>query len=333
MTFFKRGFQGVKEIVGVSKKTIDDELKELKIEVQSMHKRLKKSSSDFAKLPESGRSATIAHMTALKSGMEVMAESSCYEECFTVFEALDSKASMYGVKLREEVIDPIKRLLEMLTTLEKRMRTLEQRRLDMDAASSKYQSISKKPIEKQHGLQEAETKFADAKDNYDYLRNEIVEDSKAALDEVKRQYPQICVNCMKSYTDYVNELNEIWARVPDIISSVEEYDLKMALPITPQEQSTVLVENVKAKKNSDMSSFVSDGFTSTTSTSKVPPTPTKQVQTHGTVTALYDYDATEPGELTFKEGDVITVFDNSGDWWTGELNGVKGVFPSNYVQK
>jgi len=37
-------------------------------------------------------------------------------------------------------------------------------------------------------------------------------------------------------------------------------------------------------------------------------------------------------ELTFKLGDIIFVHDQSGEWWDGELDGVRGFFPSGYVE-
>ena len=44
---------------------------------------------------------------------------------------------------------------------------------------------------------------------------------------------------------------------------------------------------------------------------------------------LFDYNTDDPNELSFKQGDIITVLqkDPSG-WWQGELNGRIGVFPS-----
>lgn len=54
-----------------------------------------------------------------------------------------------------------------------------------------------------------------------------------------------------------------------------------------------------------------------------------------TCTALYDYTAQAAGDLTFRQGDVIRIIQRTPDqngWWTGELNGVQGVFPGNYVQ-
>lgn len=52
------------------------------------------------------------------------------------------------------------------------------------------------------------------------------------------------------------------------------------------------------------------------------------------VRALYDFAATEPGELSFQAGDVIEVVDSVyRDWWRGELHGNLGIFPVNYVEK
>ncbi|EGG25063.1 myosin IC [Cavenderia fasciculata] len=49
--------------------------------------------------------------------------------------------------------------------------------------------------------------------------------------------------------------------------------------------------------------------------------------------ALYDYDAMQPDELTFKENDTITLIKKvDADWWMGSHGSQKGMFPSNYVE-
>jgi len=50
--------------------------------------------------------------------------------------------------------------------------------------------------------------------------------------------------------------------------------------------------------------------------------------------ALYDYAGEAEGDLAFSTGDIIIVHDTTdpGGWWQGELNGVVGVFPSNFVE-
>lgn len=39
-------------------------------------------------------------------------------------------------------------------------------------------------------------------------------------------------------------------------------------------------------------------------------------------------------DLQFREGDIIVILDQNdpSGWWQGELNGVRGTFPSNFVE-
>ncbi|XP_052014640.1 intersectin-1 isoform X4 [Apodemus sylvaticus] len=48
--------------------------------------------------------------------------------------------------------------------------------------------------------------------------------------------------------------------------------------------------------------------------------------------AMYTYESSEQGDLTFQQGDVIVVTKKDGDWWTGTVGDKSGVFPSNYVR-
>eukprot|EP01102_Stenamoeba_stenopodia_P010012 TRINITY_DN296_c0_g1_i2.p1 TRINITY_DN296_c0_g1~~TRINITY_DN296_c0_g1_i2.p1 ORF type:complete len:496 (-),score=153.67 TRINITY_DN296_c0_g1_i2:190-1677(-) len=54
----------------------------------------------------------------------------------------------------------------------------------------------------------------------------------------------------------------------------------------------------------------------------------------GTARAVYDYEGEAEGDLAFREGDLITILDQSdpSGWWQGDLNGVVGFFPSNFVE-
>lgn len=48
--------------------------------------------------------------------------------------------------------------------------------------------------------------------------------------------------------------------------------------------------------------------------------------------AMYTYESSEQGDLSFQQGDVVVVTRKEGDWWTGVVGGKTGVFPSNYVK-
>ncbi|GAB0095526.1 hypothetical protein DMENIID0001_109200 [Sergentomyia squamirostris] len=48
--------------------------------------------------------------------------------------------------------------------------------------------------------------------------------------------------------------------------------------------------------------------------------------------ALYPYKAQNDDELSFEKDDIISVVGrDEPEWWRGELNGIQGLFPSNYV--
>ncbi|XP_037638975.1 intersectin-1 isoform X1 [Sebastes umbrosus] len=66
------------------------------------------------------------------------------------------------------------------------------------------------------------------------------------------------------------------------------------------------------------------------------PSPTKPSETgEGMCTeyvAMYTYESSEQGDLSFQQGDIVMVTRKEGDWWTGMVGGKTGVFPSNYVK-
>uniref|UniRef100_A0A8C5X7T0 SH3 domain-containing YSC84-like protein 1 n=1 Tax=Malurus cyaneus samueli TaxID=2593467 RepID=A0A8C5X7T0_9PASS len=67
----------------------------------------------------------------------------------------------------------------------------------------------------------------------------------------------------------------------------------------------------------------------------VRPTPPDNSWSHPVeVTALYSFEGQQPGDLTFKAGDKITVTTKTNsqfDWWEGKIGGQTGIFPANYV--
>lgn len=60
--------------------------------------------------------------------------------------------------------------------------------------------------------------------------------------------------------------------------------------------------------------------------------PTSKLIITSTATVKYNYKAQQPDELTLTKGVKLSVLEKSDDgWWKGDLDGVIGWFPSNYV--
>lgn len=67
-----------------------------------------------------------------------------------------------------------------------------------------------------------------------------------------------------------------------------------------------------------------------------PPHPPQTSEPVGSPTrrarALYDYDAAADDEMTIREGDIIDIVEDDGQWATGERDGKLGMFPISYVE-
>lgn len=87
--------------------------------------------------------------------------------------------------------------------------------------------------------------------------------------------------------------------------------------------------NLLSNSNQSLSSS-QNSLAAGTGKKKPPPVPPPKKVPR--CTALYNYDATEADELSFKIGDVIFITrkDDPG-WWTGTCNGKTGLFPSNVI--
>lgn len=96
-------------------------------------------------------------------------------------------------------------------------------------------------------------------------------------------------------------------------------------------------KNSRGQKGLFPSNFVEDYTGATAAPTTVTPVPAPTATAHdnslGTTTALYPYEAQDPSELSFGEGDVITIYEKNEDgWWYGGIKDRKGLFPMNYTE-
>lgn len=96
-------------------------------------------------------------------------------------------------------------------------------------------------------------------------------------------------------------------------------------------------DGLSNQQDSDFDEFSSQSDSSTDLTDiiknengdVVPATPSL-----GKCRALYTYEARLNDELNLTPGDVINIHEKQDDgWWSGDLNGIYGIFPSSYVEE
>ncbi|XP_066152930.1 endophilin-A isoform X5 [Euwallacea fornicatus] len=232
---------------------------------------------------------------------------------------------------------------------------LQGRRLDFDCKRRRQAKALKglfspysSPVKVQGGVQDEEIKTAEEKfaeslhlaqvGMFNLLENDVEQISQlATFAEGLLDYHSQCTDILKMLTETLQEKREEAANRPKV-------------EFVPKTLSDLNIEGVSA---------VSDGYNGSSQVSSPQhkpqqlelhpgqhsanasplPSPMRSSPARTPMTkqpcciALYDFDAENLGELSFKENDVITLLNKIDEnWYEGSIGGRTGYFPVNYVK-
>ncbi|XP_060536944.1 endophilin-A isoform X4 [Cylas formicarius] len=215
---------------------------------------------------------------------------------------------------------------------------LQGRRLDFDCKRRRQAKGSNITEEE---IKAAEDKFAESlhlaqMGMFNLLENDVEQISQlATFAEGLLEYHNQCTEILKGITETLQEKKEEAMNRPKV-------------EFVPKTLSDLNIEGVSVADGYNGSSQVSSPQHKPQQLELLPgqqsanasplPSPMKSpartpMNRQPCCTALYDFEAENPGELSFKENEVITLLNKIDEnWFEGSVNGRTGYFPVNYVK-
>ncbi|EDR22022.1 proline-serine-threonine phosphatase interacting protein, putative [Entamoeba dispar SAW760] len=371
MSSISRSFFAIKSVLGVNKKTIDTEYESMKKKLSDISNEFNKVITYVEELPKTVSNISGKHLNVLNSLHLCVQISEGEEEkmnqiteTISVFQKMERDSTRYQ-NLMNELITPLRAYGQQFKELLGRCKVAEKRKEDMEFYNERLMEITKKAVNRQKGLADAQTDFTYAKEKYEWLKEELIEDTNKLCKDFQGIVLPVVRALMVNFTEVMNGMNEIWEEVPKKIENLPSNGINLEYVIKAPADSMEKETNVQQRRiqlynspminqtimsqpyipqqqsfNQSQQNTMPNQYIPPQQTYQVPcgnsttqPTPiNQQPKTNNNMCRVnYDYSAQETNELSIKTGDIIKVLSKEGDWWIGELNGQTGQFPSNYV--
>lgn len=243
--------EGVSKITTKSapKDEVVAQIEKDKKELVEFEKKIKKVYEKLNKAGEEAKNQFEEHKKTLKYCSELVdTDSNPFNKCIEIFELGDEKAAKYNEKVQKKAMKPLKNYLEIIESLCKRVKILDDRKSAMKKAEDKYKDMKKKSADKQIGLNDLRVNYQNSRDSWEYLRDELGKDVGKVLKEIKENFGQICSVWMKKYAKYMMEMHEVWEKLREYAKDLKVGDLEKEISFTPTEKSMVGEPNVQAKR-------------------------------------------------------------------------------------
>ncbi|CAH8557286.1 unnamed protein product [Schistosoma guineensis] len=251
---------------------------------------------------------------------------SCYGQCLVeageTFKCLANIKYTMEEHVKENFLDPLHSVqTHELKEINYHRKKLEGRRLDFDCKKRKQDRSANNSR-----LPEDEVKIAEEKFNESKV---LAEQAMINFLNSETDHMQSLLEFATSQADYHRQAAEIMEQLRKFL--IEKKEETMSKPHKVYE-----VKRVNVTLNHDISGSKSPLNSTLNTPTKNGPSPhtTKNVPILGpSCKALFDFEAENESELSFSEGDIISlILRVDENWFEGELNGRKGYFPVNYVE-
>jgi len=258
---------------------------------------------------------------------------------------IDSARLVFDETMRKDFLDPTSKYLGQFKEAKGRIAIRNTRLVDMDRYGRDVRVLQEKagPHSK---ITVAEQKYEAAVANYQSLNDELLRDLPALYEDRIPYFDPLFATYTVATSEYYRQCAKSTAEILSYVSAIDRQAIhNHQRVIAPTEGSAATFKATVGStlKSGHSSLDHNDPYADATAppqmvekpvpahapAPKPTPVPPSRAQK---AKALYDFAAQEPNELGFKVGDIIILRTMKGDWWEGELNGKKGLLPSNYVE-
>ncbi|ELP89589.1 hypothetical protein EIN_525840 [Entamoeba invadens IP1] len=247
-------FKKFTNLVKKDKDELSEQIEHDKKELDDLEKKIKKFQSSAEKLGDQFKTQFDDHKKCMKIGADCVNTSpNPFEQSVAIIEEASNLYTEYQEKLESKAFKPLKNFMESITTLQKRVKILDDRKKALDKAEEKYHDMLKKPESKQLGLSDLKTNYQNSLDSWTYLRDEMSVDIRKLVDDINGNFAQICGVFMKIYADYMRKADDVWKKLYDFADDLKVGDLDKQLNFTPTDHSMVGEPNVQARREKEIS--------------------------------------------------------------------------------
>ncbi|EGG23242.1 SH3 domain-containing protein [Cavenderia fasciculata] len=363
-TSFARTRQRLMTKTGQSEETVDVEYHYEKEKVFSSEERMVRLQKNAKKMIDLYKDLSKAMSELSSDACDLYEESDpLYRPASRIKEMssdMEKNRQVYEENMTTSFQQPILAYISQYKEIRKRTEECTTRRIDMDRYKNdigKLREKSSSHVLKQK-LAPTEEKYQFCKEGYESLHMELLEDLPRLYEDRNAYFTYLLAALVKGQNQFYESMANEWHNMPQMVAGINDQagkDHPQVITSVGTSSASINIRNDPAfKANASIKTKQTSEFQTTAGplakdlksntpndTSNlgtvVQPNPAfqhtgKQGSGAQLATALYDFAGMDSTELSFKAGDRIIIHKKDGEWMEGELHGMRGLVPANYVQ-
>jgi len=331
-----RATQKISEKLGRADETVDLTFNQDKDRFELHYKAVKRINETTIKVLSLFRELTVQQATVIDD-LKSIYEPSCalYNASVKgqeVAKRLDASRIKFDEVMREYYVELLSKYQGQFAEISDRIAERNVRRLDMD----RYAGHLKRAMEKGDREKEAsnKVKLEAAKQNYRALNEELLHDLPLLYEDRVKFFGPLMATYYGGLGNMYKESRQISSEMLPLIANIDRTTQHDHPRVTtdPGLSSASHKSSAVFEETPPNSNRLSMSLPSSQARPALPAPPTSTEHSGPRAKVLFDFNAQDPSELPLKAGQIVNILKQDGDWWEGELNGKKGLLPSNYVQ-